>query len=63
MNNGEPRTVRELYIWIKQKFINLEDKIIAIAEKPDNMGKWIVRIAVILNTILVGISIYISMKK
>jgi hypothetical protein len=44
MTNGEPQTVKELFYWIKGKFELIEERIDKISSRPDDMGKWIVRL-------------------
>jgi hypothetical protein len=59
MTNGEPKTVRELYFYVKGKFDIIEDKIEdkfddiekkidKVMKMPSNTGKWIIRIVLCL---------------
>jgi len=43
--NGEPKTVRELWLWIKGELEGISYKIESLQKQPDNVGKWLVRLS------------------
>lgn len=60
--NGEITTVKELYIFCKGKFDNIETAIEDIKKSPDMLGRWIIRFAIIGTMILQAVLLYKTFK-
>jgi len=60
MNGNIPETVKELYLWIYDKIGNIEKDIASIKNKPDDMGKWMVRL---IQFITLAILVYMTFFK
>ena len=58
MNGKIPETISETIIWVTGiiekidiKITNIETQIAELKKHPDNIGKWLVRIFIILNSL------------
>jgi len=60
--NGEPKTVRELYFYVREKLENIQKEIITLKDRPDDIGKWLVRAAVLGTLVLQAILLAKSWK-